>query len=168
MPSKKRLAFSFFASLSCALIMLFEDIGEAIGVEWIERWDDIHVWEVLIMLSLFGAILVLGFEVWKMWNYKETLEDKVERASGAFEDLLCTYFEQWSFSDAEQDITRLLLKGCSIAEISEIRNAKEGTIKAQTNSIYKKSGYASKTQLLGAFIEDLTNGGSVAGQISVN
>lgn len=162
MPSKKRLTFSFFASLFCACVMLFEDIGEAMGVAWIDEWDDIHVWEVLIMLSLFGAIMVLGNEVRKMRRYQDTLEDKVARASGAFEDLLNAYFEEWSFSDAERDVTRLLIKGCSTAEMAEIRNAKEGTIKAQTNSIYKKSGYAGKAQLLSALLEDLTDGGSAA------
>lgn len=142
--------------------MLFEDIGEAMGVAWIDEWDDIHVWEVLIMLSLFGAIMVLGNEVLKMRRYQESLEDKVARASGAFEDLLNAYFEQWSFSTAEREVTRLLIKGCSTAEMAEIRNAKEGTIKAQTNAIYKKSGYAGKAQLLSALLEDLTDGGSVA------
>ncbi|WP_196223573.1 LuxR C-terminal-related transcriptional regulator [Roseibium sp. RKSG952] len=132
------------------------------GVAWIDEWDEIHVWEVLIMFSLFGSIMVLGFEVLKMRRYQESLEDKVARASSAFEDLLNAYFEQWSFSEAERAVTRLLIKGCSIAEMAEIRNAKEGTIKAQTNSIYKKSGYAGKTQLLSAFLEDLTDGGSVA------
>jgi DNA-binding CsgD family transcriptional regulator len=142
--------------------MLFEDIGEAMGVAWIDEWDDIHVWEVLIMLSLFGAIMVLGVEVLKMRRYQDTLEAKVARASSAFEDLLDAYFEKWSFSEAEREVTRLLIKGCSTAEMAEIRNAKEGTIKAQTNAIYKKSGYAGKAQLLSAFLEDLTDGGSVA------
>jgi DNA-binding CsgD family transcriptional regulator len=162
MPSKKLLTFSFFASLFCACVMLFEDIGEAMGVAWIDEWDDIHVWEVLIMLSLFGANMVLGFEILKMREYQETLEDKVAKASSAFEALLDAYFEKWSFTEAEREVTRLLIKGCSTAEMAEIRNAKEGTIKAQTNSIYKKSGYAGKAQLLSAFLEDLTDGGSVA------
>jgi len=162
MPSKSRLTFAFFASLSCAFVMMFEDIGEAMGAEWIVRWDDHHVWEVLIMAFLFGAIAVLGLEVRKMRRYQETLEDKVNRASDAFEDMLAAYFDQWSFSSAERDVTRLLLKGCSVAEMAEIRNAKEGTIKAQTNSIYKKSGYSGKTQLLSALLEDLTHGGSVS------
>ncbi|WP_170430219.1 helix-turn-helix transcriptional regulator [Ruegeria arenilitoris] len=162
MPSIKRLTFSFFASLFCACVMLFEDIGEAMGVAWIDEWDDIHVWEVLIMLSLFGAILILGNEVLKMRRYQSTLEDKVSRASTAFEDLLSAYFEKWGFSDAERDVARLLIKGCSTAEMAEIRDAKEGTIKAQTNSIYRKSGYSGKAQFLSAFLEDLTDGGSVA------
>lgn len=162
MPSKSRLTFIFFAALFCACIMLFEDIGEAMGVAWIDEWDEIHVWEVLIMLSLFGAIIMLGLEILKMRRYQGTLEDKVARASGAFEELLNAYFDKWAFSTAEREITRLLIKGCSTAEMAEIRNAKEGTIKAQTSSIYKKSGYAGKAQLLSAFLEDLTDGGSVA------
>ncbi len=157
MPSYKRLSLTFYAALFCACVMLFEDIGEAMGVAWIDEWDDIHVWEVLIMLSLFGAIAVLGFEVHKMRRYQNSLEDKIARASSAFDELLNAYFDDWAFTSAERDVARLLIKGCSTAEMAEIRNAKEGTIKAQTSSIYKKSGYAGKAQFLSALLEDLTD-----------
>ncbi len=76
--------------------------------------------------------------------------------------MLDAHFEDWQFSEAEREVTRLILKGCSIAEIAEIRDSKQGTIKAQTNSIYKKSGYAGKAQLLSAFLEELSEGASVA------
>ncbi|TCL00566.1 regulatory LuxR family protein [Shimia isoporae] len=162
MINKKRLKWAFVATLVCAIVMLIEDGGEALGWVWVEEWDELHVWEFMIVGLLIVAVVILGIEVRNMQRYQETLEDKISRASGAFEDLLEAYFNQWSFSAAERDITRLILKGCSTAEIAEIRNSKEGTVKAQTNSIYKKSGYAGKTQLLSAFLEDLTDGGSVA------
>lgn len=158
----KRLKIAFYATLFCALVMMFEDGGEALGVQWIEEWDDLHVWEFLIVGFLLVGVAILGIEVQKMQRYQESLEDKVQRASQAFEELLQAYFDKWAFSEAERDVTRLILKGCSIAEIAEIRQSKEGTVKAQTNSIYKKSGYAGKTQLLSAFLEDLTDGGSIA------
>jgi DNA-binding CsgD family transcriptional regulator len=163
MINKKRLKWAFYAALLCTIVMLIEDGGEALGLAWIAEWDELHVWEFLIVGLMLAAVVILGIEVRNMQRYQETLEDKIARASGAFEDLLQAYFAEWGFSAAEQDITRLLLKGCSTAEIAEIRNAKEGTVKAQTNSIYKKSGYAGKTQLLSAFLEDLTDGGSVSG-----
>ena len=161
MVNFKRLRFAFWAAVFCASVMLFEDVGEAMGVKWIEEWDDLHVWEFLIVGFLLLAILLVGVEAYRLKKQNDSLEEKVARASGAFQELLNGYFDNWDFSPAERDVARLILKGCSIAEIADIRGAKEGTVKAQTNAIYKKSGYANKTQLLSAFIEDLTDGGSV-------
>ena len=163
MVNFRRLRIAFFTALFCAVIMLFEDIGEAMGVQWIEEWDDLHVWEFLIVGFLLLAILLVGIEAYRLKKQNDTLEEKAARASGAFQELLNGYFDSWDFSPAERDVARPILKGCSIAEIADIRGAKEGTVKAQTNAIYKKSGYANKTQLLSAFIEDLTDGGSVEG-----
>ena len=160
--SKLRIVFAFVASLVCVLALLAEDIGELFGWAWVEVWEQYHIFELALVSFLFAAMVLLGIEVYKMWLYTETMETKLSRASEAFEDLLSAYFDAWELSDAEQEVTRLLLKGCSVSEMAQIRNSKEGTIKAQTNAIYKKSGYANKTQLLSAFLEDLTNGGSVA------
>ena len=157
-----RLRFAFWAAVICASVMLFEDIGESFGLEdWIDQMDEYHIWEVLIMGSLLLSICFVGLESYRLKLANDTLEERASRAAGAFQNLLNGYFDQWDFSPAERDVTRLMLKGCSTAEIAEIRGAKEGTVKAQTNSIYKKSGYSTKTQLLSAFIEDLTEGASV-------
>lgn len=162
MTSKFRITFAFWASLIGIAVLLIEDIGEGLGWAWVVAWHEEHVFELALVGFLLAAMVLLGIEVVKMQRYTETLDAKLARASEAFEDLLSSYFEAWDLSEAEQEITRLLLKGCSVSEMAQIRNSKEGTIKAQTNSIYRKSGYAGKTQLLSAFLEDLTNGDSVS------
>jgi DNA-binding NarL/FixJ family response regulator len=43
----------------------------------------------------------------------------------------------------------------SIAEIATLRNTSEGTVKAQTNAIYRKAGVSGRPQLLSVFIDDL-------------
>jgi DNA-binding CsgD family transcriptional regulator len=43
----------------------------------------------------------------------------------------------------------------STAEIGSLRATSEGTIKAQTNAIYRKAGVSGRSQLLSLFIEDL-------------
>jgi DNA-binding NarL/FixJ family response regulator len=43
----------------------------------------------------------------------------------------------------------------STAEIATLRNTSEGTVKAQTNAIYRKAGVTGRPQLLSLFIEDL-------------
>ena len=47
------------------------------------------------------------------------------------------------------------LKGFTIAEIAQLRETSEGTVKAQTNAIYRKAGVSGRPQLLGLFVEDL-------------
>ncbi|NNF80954.1 MAG: hypothetical protein HKN05_23270 [Rhizobiales bacterium] len=43
--------------------------------------------------------------------------------------------------------------GLSLAEIADIRNTKQGTIKTQCNAIYQKAGVTGRPQLLSLFIE---------------
>ena len=47
------------------------------------------------------------------------------------------------------------IKGMSTPEIAALRNTSEGTVKAQTNAIYRKAGVTGRPQLLSLFIEDL-------------
>jgi hypothetical protein len=47
------------------------------------------------------------------------------------------------------------IKGMSTAEISVLRTTSEGTVKAQTNAIYRKAGVSGRSQLLSLFIDDL-------------
>lgn len=61
----------------------------------------------------------------------------------------------WQLSNAEKEVTRLVLKGLSNKEISEVRSASEQTVKQQVNAIFKKSGLSSRAQLLAFFLEDL-------------
>ena len=42
-----------------------------------------------------------------------------------------------------------------VKEIAGLRNTSEGTVKAQTNAIYRKAGVTGRPQLLSLFIEDL-------------
>ncbi len=47
------------------------------------------------------------------------------------------------------------IKGMSTQEIATLRWTSEGTVKAQTNAIYRKAGVTGRPQLLSLFIEDL-------------
>ncbi|HLS58150.1 MAG TPA: helix-turn-helix transcriptional regulator, partial [Paracoccaceae bacterium] len=56
---------------------------------------------------------------------------------------------------SERDVAWFTLKGLSIAEIARMRQTSEGTVKAQSNAIYRKAGVSGRAQLLSLFIEDL-------------
>ena len=70
-------------------------------------------------------------------------------------DLLQERFDDWGLTPAEQDVALFAIKGMSTQEIAALRSTSEGTVKAQTNAIYRKAGVSGRPQLLSLFIEDL-------------
>ena len=82
-------------------------------------------------------------------------EEKLRLCSSTFVDILNEHFVKWKLTPAERDVALFLTKGLSTREIAALRGTSEGTIKAQTNAIYRKAEVAGRPQLLGLFIEDL-------------
>ena len=64
-----------------------------------------------------------------------------------------------TLEEAERDVALFSIKGLSTAAIAEMRQVSEGTVKAQTNAIYRKAGVSGRPQLLSLFIEDLMDDG---------
>jgi DNA-binding CsgD family transcriptional regulator len=64
-------------------------------------------------------------------------------------------FVLWGLTPAEQDVALFAVKGFTTAEIAGLRGVSEGTIKAQTNAIYRKAGVSGRAQLLSLFIDQL-------------
>ena len=61
----------------------------------------------------------------------------------------------WGMTEAEQEISFLLLKGFSLQEIADLRRTSERTVRQQASIIYKKSGLTGRIQLSAFFLEDL-------------
>lgn len=85
----------------------------------------------------------------------QAMEQQLRAASGAFMDLLAERFETWLLTPAEKDVALFSIKGFSTHEIAQMRDTSEGTVKAQTNAIYRKANVAGRAQLLSLFIDDL-------------
>lgn len=64
-------------------------------------------------------------------------------------------FDIWQLTPAEAEVGMLMLKGLSHAEIAQLRNASERTIRDQARAIYRKAGVAGRTELSAFFLEDL-------------
>jgi DNA-binding NarL/FixJ family response regulator len=58
-------------------------------------------------------------------------------------------------TQAETEVGFLLLKGFSLKEIADIRQTKIKTVQQQSQSIYQKTGLASRSELAAFFLEDL-------------
>ncbi len=53
-----------------------------------------------------------------------------------------------------------LVKGFGISEIAELRSLAEGTVKAQLNTIYRKSGTQNKSKALSVLLNSMMGGKS--------
>jgi len=104
-----------------------------------------------LLLGTFLGILMLS----RTMARNTQVEDQLRLASGAFMDVLEERFSNWALTPAERDVALFAIKGMSTQEIAGLRAVSEGTIKAQTNAIYRKAGVAGRPQLLSLFIDDL-------------
>lgn len=86
-------------------------------------------------------------------------EEALRRTRTAFRDMLEEQFSAWDLTPAERDVALFAIKGFSIPDIAGLRAVSEGTIKAQTNAIYRKAGVNGRSQLLSLFIDELVEDG---------
>ncbi|MEO0912626.1 MAG: LuxR C-terminal-related transcriptional regulator [Pseudomonadota bacterium] len=118
-------------------------------------------WALREMIEIGAAIgLLLGLAIGTTALYRalqrnKLIEQRLRAASGALADLMEERFVDWGLTPAERDVAWFTVKGFSNAEIAGLRNTSEGTVKAQSNAIFRKSGVSGRSQLLGLFIEDL-------------
>ena len=119
--------------------------------------------EYAVSFTLLIGLAFTGWELKKLIHREKRMSSQLEIAAGAFSKVLQDQFTAWGLSGAEKEVALLGIKGFSIAEIAEMRDRKEGTIKAQNAAIYRKAGVSGRTQLLSYFIEDLIGGSLESG-----
>jgi DNA-binding CsgD family transcriptional regulator len=118
-------------------------------------WELRELLEVGALLGLvFGAFLSV-IVLTRILRRQKRAEDQLRQVSGAFMELMLTRFRDWGLTSAERDVALFAIKGLSTQEIASLRGTAEGTVKAQTNAIYRKAGVNGRPQLLSLFIEDL-------------
>ena len=111
--------------------------------------------EALVVLALFFGLAFTGNELRQLLSHQDRLEDQIKVASGAFTEVLDARFHEWNLTSAERQVAILALKGFSIAEMADLRDTKQGTIKAQCAAVYRKADVAGRLQLLSIFLDDL-------------
>ncbi|GGW28180.1 LuxR family transcriptional regulator [Gemmobacter lanyuensis] len=142
--------------LVCAAVFISDILSSLIGFRSIPiAWE---LREVLEICAAFGLLLGLGlgaFALWRVLQERNDAQERLRRAAGAFSELLAERFAEWGLTPAERDVALFAIKGLSTAEIAALRETSEGTVKAQTNAIYRKAGVSGRPQLLSLFIEEL-------------
>ena len=140
----------------CALVFVLDIVLPVLG--YFPRhvaWTAQEVMEIgaligLVLGLIFGALLV-----WRNFADLKAAHARLDRASGAFADLLNARFDEWGLTLAERDVALFAIKGLTVQDIARLRATSEGTVKAQTAAIYRKADVSGRPQLLSLFIEDL-------------
>jgi DNA-binding CsgD family transcriptional regulator len=122
------------------------------------RWEVVELFEISEALLILASIAIGFAMIALLTRRNKHVESQLRIASGAFHDLLEERFEEWLLSPAEAEVALFTIKGMSNLEIARIRNTSEGTVKAQSNAVFKKAGVKNRAQLLGLFVDDLVGG----------
>ncbi|MFS4582923.1 helix-turn-helix transcriptional regulator [Phaeobacter sp. C3_T13_0] len=139
----------------CCAYFLLDTTWDLLWPSSINRFADSDTLEALVTIALFFGLAFTGNELRQILMRQDKLEDQIKVASGAFNDVMETRFSSWSLTSAEREVAILAIKGFSIAEMANLRDTKQGTIKAQCASIYKKADVTGRLQLLSIFLDDL-------------
>lgn len=156
MKGRITLAIIFAIQAVCAFFFVFDILSSVLGLRAAPlAWEMREFIEVGAALGLVLGLVLGGVALRKSFRERRAAEERLRRASGAFFELLEERFIEWALTPAERDVALFAIKGMTTAEIAQLRNTSEGTVKAQTNAIYRKAGVAGRPQLLSLFIEDL-------------
>ena len=140
----------------CALFFVADILLSVVGIYPVPlAWTTREMMEVGALFGLLLGLIFGGMLVWRAFGDLRRAEARLQRASGAFIDLLNARFDEWGLTAAERDVALFAIKGLTVLDIARLRATSEGTVKAQTAAIYRKADVSGRPQLLSLFIEDL-------------
>ena len=149
----------FVIQAVCAVVFVSDILFSVLGINFSPipwRWQ-----EYIEIGAAFGLVLGLVLGAVALHNTqkgKAEAEQQLRLASGAFNELLQERFAKWGLTPAEADVALFVIKGLGTQEIAFMRRTSDGTVKAQTNAIYRKAGVSGRHQLLSLFIEEMMEG----------
>ncbi|WP_320178308.1 helix-turn-helix transcriptional regulator [Roseovarius pacificus] len=146
----------FSVQFACAAVFLYDILANLLGLRAAPiSWQFYEFIEIGAALGLVLGAVVSGWLLVRAITRQRRAEASLRLASGAFMQVLEERFEQWGLTPAERDVALFSVKGLSLSEIAAMRNTSDGTVKAQSNAIYRKAGVSGRAQLLSLFIDDL-------------
>jgi DNA-binding CsgD family transcriptional regulator len=150
------LAIILVVQSLCAVFFVFDIVASVLGLRARPiSWQIREVIELGAALGLILGVIMGGLALRRSMVRRNLAEGKLRRAALAFADVLEERFSDWGLTPAEREVALFLIKGFPIAEIARLRETSEGTVKAQTNAVYRKAGVNGASQLLSLFLDDL-------------
>lgn len=142
--------------LCSGLFLLWDILGSVLGINSSPiAWVYYELAQIGAVIGLILGVVVSATLLLRSIRRQRAAEESLRLASGAFMDVLHERFAEWELTPAEKDVALFSIKGLSTADIASLRNTSEGTVKAQTNAIYRKAGVSGRPQLLSLFIDEL-------------
>ncbi len=163
MSDKNLILIALIIQVVCSVFFITDMASTVFGLSLMPTsWMLYELMEISAALGLVIGSIVSAIALRRASKRRQRLEKQLKAASGAFMEMLNEKLDEWGLTPAEQDVALFAIKGFSTREISEMRNTSEGTIKAQTNAIYRKAGVSGRPQLLSLFIDDLMGDALIA------
>lgn len=145
--------------LASGVFLLWDILGSLLGISSTPiAWVYYELAQIGAVIGLILGMVVSAMLLLRSIRRQRAAEQSLRLASGAFMDVLEERFAEWELTGAERDVALFSIKGLSTAEIAQLRSTSEGTVKAQTNAIYRKAGVSGRPQLLSLFIDELMTG----------
>ena len=150
------LTLVFLVQIVCAGFFVAQIVVSVLGLPIGPfNWALHELIEIGAAVGLLIGVVLGALALRSARARSEKAEEALRRAQSAFRDILDERFSDWALTPAECDVALFAIKGLSTQEIACLRNVSEGTVKAQTNAIYRKAGVSGRMQLLSTFIDDL-------------
>jgi DNA-binding CsgD family transcriptional regulator len=156
MTHKAAIGIILLVQVLCAFFFVSEILASVLGISYQPLdWAFVELIELGAAVGLVLGVILGAFVLRESFRRTRRAEEALRRASTAFMEVLEERFADWGLTPAERDVALFAIKGMSTQEIATLRSTSEGTVKAQTNAIYRKAGVTGRPQLLSLFIEDL-------------
>ncbi len=114
-----------------------------------------EVMQIAAWVGLMLSLLISTLFFLSLMRERKRLERTADIARGAFADLIADSFDAWGLTPSEREVAMLAIKGFTNAEIARITGKAEGTVKAQSNAVFRKAGVGGRVQLICHFTETL-------------
>ncbi len=154
----RALAVAFTVLLVCQAFMVVDVLADIFYIDLYIPWMEHSTIELVAVIAMTVSLVVLGWILVDHMRQNRRYREAVRTASGEFLKTIAQKFDEWGLSESEREIALLLIKGLSISEIAQLRNTRPGTIKSQSNAIYRKAGLRGRSELVAYFVEDLLAG----------
>jgi len=155
------LAVQLFCGIFFAIDVAYElqrDIRAHKGLSYSEA---VHMsLETLAVICLLAGYMVTRRYQRGLRQAQRDADAKLASLRGHFDDVIQAHFERWDLTAAERDVALLSLRGLRLSEIAEMRGTSNGTVKAQSSSIFRKAGVRTRSELLGLIMDELLDFGA--------
>lgn len=156
MNNRVLIAVVLLVQVLCAAFFVSDIVITILGLPIAPfNWTFVELIEIGAAIGLILGVIVGALALRQAWARSARAEESLRRARSAFMDMMEERFQEWELTPAERDVALFAIKGFSTQDIADLRGVSEGTIKAQTNAIYRKAGVSGRPQLLSVFIDEL-------------